>query len=185
MKYLISGLGNMGYEYDGTRHNIGFDVVDFLCKDLEGEWKGATHGDLAEVKYKGRTLLLLKPNTYINLSGKAIRYWLQKEKITVENSLVICDDLNLEFGKPRLRAKGSDGGHNGLKSIQELLETDAYPRLRIGIGAQFGKGKQVNFVLGKWTEDEMAELPHVLKKAADIVKAFAAIGIERAMNGVK
>lgn len=127
MKYLITGLGNIGYEYEGTRHNIGFDVVDFLCKDLEGEWKSVSHGDMAEVKHKGRTLLLLKPNTYMNLSGKAIRYWLQKEKIPTENSMTILDDLNLDFGKLRLRPKGSDGGHNGLKSIQELLETDAYP----------------------------------------------------------
>ncbi len=185
MKYLITGLGNIGYEYEGTRHNIGFDVVDFLCKDLEGEWKSVSHGDMAEVKHKGRTLLLLKPNTYMNLSGKAIRYWLQKEKIPTENSMTILDDLNLDFGKLRLRPKGSDGGHNGLKSIQELLETDAYPRLRIGIGSQFSKGKQVNFVLGKWTEDEAAELPHVLKRAADATKAFVALGMERAMNTIK
>jgi peptidyl-tRNA hydrolase, PTH1 family len=185
MKYLITGLGNIGYEYDGTRHNIGFDVVDFLCKDLEGEWKSVSHGEMAELKHKGRTLLLLKPNTYMNLSGKAIRYWLQKEKIPIENSMAILDDLNLDFGKLRMRAKGSDGGHNGLKSIQELLETDAYPRLRIGIGSQFSKGKQVNFVLGKWTEDEAAELPHILKRAGDAIKAFAALGIDRAMNTMK
>ena len=185
MKYLITGLGNIGYEYEGTRHNVGFDVVDFLCKDLEGEWKSVTHGDMAEVKHKGRTLLLLKPNTYMNLSGKAIRYWLQKEKIPIENSLTILDDLNLDFGKLRMRPKGSDGGHNGLKSIQELLETDAYPRLRIGIGSQFSKGKQVNFVLGKWIEDEAAELPHVLKRAGDATKAFVALGMERAMNTIK
>ena len=182
MKYLITGLGNMGYEYDGTRHNIGFEVVDFLCKNLEGSWRSDHHGDLAEVKYKGRTLILLKPSTYMNLSGKAIRYWLQKEKITLENSLVILDDLNLVFGKQRLRAKGSDGGHNGLKSIQELLGTDAYPRLRIGIGDNFSKGKQVNYVLGKWTEDEKAELPYILEKAAEVIKTFVTIGLERAMS---
>lgn len=182
MKYLIIGLGNIGYEYDGTRHNIGFEAVDFLCKSLEGSWHGDHHGDLAEVKHKGRTLILLKPNTYMNLSGKAVRYWLQKEKILVENSLVILDDLNLEFGKQRLRAKGSDGGHNGLKNIQEVLGSDAYPRLRIGIGDNFSKGKQVNYVLGKWSEGEKAELPRILEKAAEVVKTFVTIGLERAMN---
>lgn len=182
MKYLITGLGNIGYEYDGTRHNIGFEVTDFLCKQLEGEWRNDHHGELAEVKFKGRTLILLKPNTYMNLSGKAIRYWLQKEKILLENSITILDDLNLEFGKQRLRAKGSDGGHNGLKSIQELLGTDAYPRLRIGIGNTFSKGKQVNFVLGKWSEDEKAGLPNILEKATEVIKTFVTIGMERAMN---
>lgn len=182
MKYLITGLGNVGYEYDGTRHNIGFEAVDFLCKQLEGEWRNDHHGELAEVKFKGRTLILLKPNTYMNLSGKAIRYWLQKEKILPENSVTILDDLNLEFGKQRLRAKGSDGGHNGLKSIQEMLGTDAYPRLRIGIGNTFSKGKQVNFVLGKWSEDEKAELSRILEKAAEVIKTFVTIGLERAMN---
>ncbi|MBK7938230.1 MAG: aminoacyl-tRNA hydrolase [Lewinellaceae bacterium] len=182
MKYLITGLGNVGYEYDGTRHNVGFEVVDFLCKQLEGNWRSDHHGDLAEVRFKGRTLILLKPNTYMNLSGKAIRYWLQKEKIPLENSLVILDDLNLTFGKQRLRPKGSDGGHNGLKSIQELLGTDAYPRLRIGIGSDFSKGKQVNYVLGKWTEGESAELPNVLEKAAEVVKTYVTIGLERAMS---
>lgn len=182
MKYLITGLGNIGYEYEDTRHNIGFEAVDFLCKNLEGSWRNDHHGELAEVKYKGRTLILLKPGTYMNLSGKAIRYWLQKEKITLENSLVILDDLNLVFGKQRLRAKGSDGGHNGLKNIQEMLGTDAYPRLRIGIGDNFSKGRQVNYVLGKWSEDEKAELPRILEKAAEVVKTFVTIGLERAMS---
>lgn len=182
MKYLIAGLGNIGSDYVDTRHNIGFDAVDFLCKQLDGSWRNDTHGELAEVKFKGRTLLLLKPNTYMNLSGKAIRYWLQKEKIPVENSLTICDDLNLVFGKLRLRAKGSDGGHNGLKNIQEVLGSDAYPRLRVGIGADFPKGRQVEFVLGKWSEDERAELPRILEKCAETVKAFVSIGLERAMN---
>lgn len=182
MKYLITGLGNVGYEYDGTRHNIGFEVADFLCKQLEGEWKTVSHGEMAEVKYKGRVLLLLKPNTYMNLSGKAIRYWIQKEKIPTENSVVICDDLNLVFSKLRLRAKGSDGGHNGLKSIQELLGTDEYPRLRVGIGNNFSKGRQVDYVLGKWSEDEKAELPHILEKSAETIKALVTIGLDRAMN---
>lgn len=182
MKYLIVGLGNMGSDYDGTRHNIGFDVVDQICKSLEGSWRLDTHGDLAEVKYKGRTLILLKPNTYMNLSGKAVRYWLQKEKIQPENLMIITDDLNLDFGKTRIRPSGSDGGHNGLKSIQELLATTTYPRLRMGIGSTFSKGKQVNFVLGKWSNDEAAELPNIIERAAEAVKTFASIGIDRAMN---
>lgn len=182
MKYLITGLGNIGYEYEGTRHNIGFEAVDFLCKNLEGNWRSDHHGELAEVKFKGRTLILLKPNTYMNLSGKAIRYWVQKEKIPLENCLVVLDDLNLVFGKQRLRPRGSDGGHNGLKNIQELLGTDAYPRLRIGIGNNFSKGRQVNYVLGRWTEDEKAELPRILEKAAEVIKTYATIGLERAMS---
>ena len=182
MKYLITGLGNIGYEYENTRHNIGFDAVDFLCKNLEGTWRQDTHGDLAEVKFKGRTLILLKPNTYMNLSGKAIRYWMQKEKIPVEQTMVILDDLNLDFGKIRIRASGSDGGHNGLKNIQELLGGNVYPRMRLGIGSNFSKGKQVNFVLGKWSEDEKAELHHIVERAAEAVKSFATIGLERTMN---
>jgi peptidyl-tRNA hydrolase, PTH1 family len=182
MKYLIAGLGNIGYEYEQTRHNIGFDVVDFLCQNLEGKWRDDTHGELAEVRHKGRTLILLKPNTYMNLSGKAVRYWLQKEKIPLENLLVVADDLNLPFGKIRMRPNGSDGGHNGLRSIQDLLGTNVYPRMRMGIGADFGKGKQVNFVLGKWTEDERAELPHIVERAAEATKTYAAIGLDRAMN---
>ncbi len=182
MKYLITGLGNIGYTYEHTRHNIGFQVVDYLCRHLEGSWRDDHHGELAEVKFKGRTLILLKPGTYMNLSGKAVRYWLQKEKISLENSLVICDDINLDFGKLRLRGKGSDGGHNGLKNIRELLGTDVYPRLRIGVGSDFGRGRQVDYVLGKWTEDETAELSTITEKAAEVVKAFATIGIARAMN---
>jgi peptidyl-tRNA hydrolase, PTH1 family len=182
MKYLITGLGNIGYEYDNTRHNIGFEVVDQICTSLGGSWRQDTHGDLAEVKYKGRTLVLLKPNTYMNLSGKAVRYWLQKEKLTPENLMVICDDLNLDFGRIRIRPNGSNGGHNGLKSIQELLGTTDYPRMRMGIGSAFSKGKQVNFVLGKWTEDEKAELPNILERAAEAAQTFATIGLDRAMN---
>lgn len=185
MKYLITGLGNVGYEYAGTRHNIGFDAVDLLVRQLEGAWRSDHHGDLAEVRHKGRTLIVLKPNTYMNLSGKAIRYWLQKEKIEPENSLVLCDDLNLDFGKLRLRAKGSAGGHNGLQNIQDVLGSDVYPRLRIGIGSNFSRGRQVDFVLGKWKEDEKAELAIVLERSTEIVKAFVTVGIERAMNVVK
>lgn len=184
MKYLITGLGNVGYEYENTRHNIGFKAVELLCQQLGGTWRVDHHGDLAEVKFKGRTLILLKPGTYMNLSGKAVRYWLQKEKIALENSMVICDDINLQFGKLRLRPKGSDGGHNGLKSIEALLGTDAYPRLRIGIGNTFGPGRQVNYVLGEWAADEVAELTTILEKVAEGIKAFATIGISRAMNNL-
>lgn len=184
MKYLITGLGNIGYEYENTRHNVGFNAIDLLCRQLEGSWHDDHHGELAEVKYKGRALLLLKPNTYMNLSGKAVRYWLQKEKIPMERSLVVCDDINLPFGKLRLRPRGSDGGHNGLKNIQAVLETDVYPRLRIGIGSDFGRGRQVNYVLGEWTEDEAAELPNILEMTADVIKDFSTIGMERAMNNL-
>ncbi|MEZ4892451.1 MAG: aminoacyl-tRNA hydrolase [Saprospiraceae bacterium] len=182
MKYLITGLGNVGSEYNNTRHNVGFDLVDQLCEELGGSWRTDSHGDRAEVKWRGRLLILLKPNTYMNLSGKAVRYWLQKEKLQPENSLVICDDLNLEFGKLRLRPSGSAGGHNGLKNIQEVLGTDAYPRLRMGIGDNFSRGKQVNFVLGKWSEDEKAELRIILDRAVEVVKIFTTLGLQRAMN---
>ena len=182
MKYLITGLGNVGSEYNNTRHNVGFDLVDQLCEELGGSWRTDSHGDRAEVKWRGRLLILRKPNTYMNLSGKAVRYWLQKEKLQPENSLVICDDLNLEFGKLRLRPSGSAGGHNGLKNIQEVLGTDAYPRLRMGIGDNFSRGKQVNFVLGKWSEDEKAELRIILDRAVEVVKIFTTLGLQRAMN---
>jgi PTH1 family peptidyl-tRNA hydrolase len=186
MKYLITGLGNVGYEYAHTRHNIGFDALDVLARQTDATpWRTDHHGDLAEGKYKGRTLVLLKPNTYMNLSGKAVRYWLQKEKIALENSLVVCDDINLVFGKLRLRAKGSDGGHNGLRNIQDLLGTVDYPRLRIGVGNNFSRGRQVDYVLGKWSEDEKAELALLLEKAAATVQAFVTVGLERAMNVAK
>lgn len=172
----------MGRDYDDTRHNIGFDVVDFLAKEQDATWRNDHHGDLAEFKSRGRKFILLKPSTYMNLSGKAIRYWMQKEKIQQENLLVILDDLNLDFGKIRMKTKGSAGGHNGLKSIQELLNTSQYTRLRIGIGSQFGRGKQVNFVLGKWSNDEAAELPNIIEKAAKATLAFGTIGVQRAMS---
>ncbi len=182
MKYLIAGLGNMSAEYDGTRHNIGFEILDFLAKEHGAKWRNDHHGDLAEIKVKGRTLILLKPSTWMNLSGKAVRYWLQKEKIPMENLMVVVDDLNLPFGKIRIRPNGSNGGHNGLKSIQELMATTDYPRLRFGIGAEFGRGKQVNYVLGKWGKDEAAELPNFLKNCADAIISFGTIGLDRAMN---
>ena len=181
MKFLIVGLGNMGADYDDTRHNIGFEVVDAIANESEATWEHKKLGDLSKVKYRGKTLLLLKPSTYMNRSGKAIQYWMQKEKIKKENLLVIVDDLNLQFGKIRLRGKGSDGGHNGLKDIQNYIGAQ-YARIRIGIGDDFRKGQQVDFVLGKWSSEERNDLPNLIKKSVDTVKAFAHIGIGRAMT---
>lgn len=182
MKYLIVGLGNIGAEYDDTRHNIGFDVIDTLAKEFEASFKHEQLGDLAEFRHKGRTFVLLKPSTYVNRSGKAVRYWLQKKKIQKENLLVIIDELNLPFGSQRLRGKGSDGGHNGLKDIDQLTGGNNYARLRIGIGNEFSRGRQVDYVLGKWTKEETEQLPEILDYAAKIVKSFGTIGLGRTMN---
>lgn len=182
MKYLIVGLGNMGAEYDNTRHNIGFDVVDALAKSFEVSFENDQLGDVAEFKFKGRTFVLLKPSTYMNRSGKAIRYWLQKKKIVKGNLLVIVDDLNLEFGKQRLKGKGSDGGHNGLKDINQLLGGNNYARLRIGIGADFSRGRQVDYVLGEWSSEENEKLGEVIEYAVETVKSFGTIGLNYTMN---
>lgn len=184
MKYLIAGLGNIGDEYAMTRHNIGFQVVDHLASQSNATWKNVTLGQITEIKFKGRTLILLKPNTYMNLSGKSVAYWLQKEKIPIENLLVILDEIQLDRGIIRLRGKGTDGGHNGLKDIQEHLSTIEYPRLRVGIGKNFHPGEQVNYVLGKWSSEELKILPPILDSAADAIKSFAAIGLKRAMEQV-
>ncbi len=182
MKYLITGLGNMGAEYDHTRHNIGFEVVDALARAFDVSFRDDYLGDLAELRHKGRTLVLLKPSTYMNRSGKAVRYWLQKLKIPQENLLVILDDLNLPFGKQRLRSKGNHGGHNGLKDIDAMLGNSDYARLRIGIGNDFPKGRQADYVLSPWSEAEASQLPEILQYAADTVKSFATIGVEMTMN---
>lgn len=182
MKYLIVGLGNMGAEYDNTRHNIGFDVVDALAKKFDVTFENDRLGDIGSFKHRGRTFVLLKPSTYMNLSGKAVRYWLQKHKIQVDNLLIIVDDLNLPFGKLRLRGKGGDGGHNGLKSIQQHLGNGKYARLRFGIGNKYSKGRQVDFVLGKWTEEEHVILSELIKKSKDMIISFGAIGLARTMN---
>lgn len=181
-KFLIVGLGNIGSEYVNTRHNIGFKVVDFLAKKAGVEFATVKLGTLAELKVKGRTLLLLKPNTYMNLSGKAVQYWMEKEKIAKENILVITDDLNLPFGTLRIKPKGSDGGHNGLKSIQSVLNTTEYPRFRFGISDDFKKGKQVDYVLGEWDEEEKAKLPERLEVAANAVESFALAGLGNTMT---
>ncbi len=182
LKYLIVGLGNMGAEYDDTRHNAGFLVVDKLAEEFEVTFKDSRLGFVSEFKHKGRTFILLKPTTYMNRSGKAVLYWLQKHNIKVDNLLVIVDDLNLDFEKIRLRGKGSAGGHNGLKDINQVLGGNNYARLRFGIGSDFSKGRQVDFVLGKWSNQEAEKLPELTKKAADIVKSFGAIGLAFTMN---
>lgn len=181
-KYLIVGLGNIGAEYVNTRHNIGFKVVDRLAQQEGSSFETAKLGAMAEVKLKGRTLFLLKPNTYMNLSGKAIKYWLDKENIPVENLLVITDDLNLPFGTIRIKGKGSDGGHNGLKSTQQLLNTADYPRFRFGISDEFKKGQQVNYVLGEWTEEENTKLSERLDTSAEAIKSFVLSGLANTMS---
>ncbi|MDD3003370.1 aminoacyl-tRNA hydrolase [Flavobacterium sp.] len=181
-KFLIVGLGNIGAEYVNTRHNIGFKVLDHLARKENLEFKTVKLGTLAEYKFKGRTLLLLKPNTYMNLSGKAIKYWMDKENIPIENILVITDDLNLPFGTIRIRTKGSDGGHNGLKNTQLVLNTSNYPRFRFGISDEFKKGKQVDYVLGEWDDAEKASLPERLDVAAEIIRSFGTAGLENTMT---
>ncbi len=181
-KFLIVGLGNIGAEYVNTRHNIGFKVVDFLARKEGINFETVKLGALAEYKFKGRTFLLLKPNTYMNLSGKAVQYWMEKEKIPLENVLVITDDLNLAFGTIRIRKKGSDGGHNGLKSIQATLNTTDYARFRFGISDEFKKGKQVDYVLGEWDDAEKAALPERLELASEIIKSFGTAGLENTMS---
>ncbi|CAM3330619.1 Peptidyl-tRNA hydrolase [Flavobacterium longum] len=181
-KFLIAGLGNIGAEYVNTRHNIGFKILDFLASKESLSFETAKLGAIAEYKFKGRTFFLLKPNTYMNLSGKAVKYWMDKENIPLENVLVITDDLNLPFGSIRIRPKGSDGGHNGLKSIQQTLGTADYPRFRFGISDEFKKGQQVNYVLGEWGEDEKTKLPERLELAAEIIKSFGTAGIGNTMT---
>lgn len=181
-KYLIVGLGNIGAEYVNTRHNIGFKIVDFLARKEGITFETVKLGSLAEYKFKGRTFLLLKPNTYMNLSGKAVQYWMEKEKILLENILVITDDLNLSFGSIRIRPKGSDGGHNGLKNINLVLNTQNYTRFRFGISDEFKKGKQVDYVLGDWDDTEKTTLPERLEIASEIIKSFGTAGLENTMT---
>ena len=181
MKYLVAGLGNIGTQYEGTRHNIGFEIVNWLAKEKDVVFKLESQGAIAKIKHRGRILVLLKPSTYMNRSGKAINYWLQKEKIKSENLLVIVDDLNLNFGRIRLRGKGSDGGHNGLKDIIQSIGQN-FARLRMGIGSDFHRGQQVDFVLGKWSDEEKKELPDLIKTGAEVAKSFAAIGLGHTMT---
>jgi len=181
-KFLIVGLGNIGAEYVNTRHNIGFKVLDYFANQEGVSFQTQKLGEVAEFKIKGRTVLLLKPNTYMNLSGKAVKYWLEKENIEKENMLVITDDLNLSFGSIRIKTKGSDGGHNGLKNIQLLLNSTEYPRFRFGISDAFKKGKQVDYVLGEWSLEEKESLKERLSVSSEIIKSFALAGLNNTMN---
>ena len=181
-KFLIVGLGNIGAEYVNTRHNIGFKVLDFFAKKEGIPFETVKLGALAEYKFKGRTFLLLKPNTYMNLSGKALQYWVDKENIPLENVLVITDDLNLSFGTIRIKPKGSDGGHNGLKNINLILNTQNYTRFRFGISDEFKKGKQIDYVLGEWDDTEKEKLTERLELASEIIKSFGTAGLENTMT---
>tara|TARA_R110002049_G_scaffold266170_2_gene442325 strand:- start:306 stop:938 length:633 start_codon:yes stop_codon:yes gene_type:complete len=181
-KFLIVGLGNIGEKYTNTRHNIGFKILDYLAEANEVPFETVKLGDVSTLKIKGRTLILLKPSTYMNLSGKAIKYWLEKENIPLENLLVVTDDLNLPFGSLRLKTKGSDGGHNGLKDTQDKLQTVKYNRFRFGISDEFSKGRQVDYVLGEWSEDEDSKLEERLKTSAELIKSFALAGVNNTMN---
>lgn len=181
-KFLIVGLGNIGAEYVNTRHNIGFKIVDYVASKHDTPFETVKLGAKAEFSIKGRKLILLKPNTYMNLSGKAVQYWMQKENIAKENVLVITDDLNLAFGTIRIKGKGTDGGHNGLKNIQLILNSSEYPRFRFGISDEFKKGQQVDYVLGEWNDVEKEKLPERFEVAKQIVESFALAGLNETMN---
>lgn len=181
-KFLIVGLGNIGPKYESTRHNVGFNILDFFAEKESLIFEYAKLGAITTYKLKGRTFLLMKPSTYMNLSGKAVRYWLEKEKINIENVLVIADDINLPFGAIRIKTKGSDGGHNGLKDIQYYLNTTNYNRFRFGISDTFSKGRQVDYVLGKWSEEDEKLLPERFDMAIEVIKSFGLAGITNTMN---
>ena len=184
MNYLIVGLGNIGVEYANTRHNMGFMVLDAWAQASNVVFESGRYGSTAQISFKGRKFILLKPSTYMNLSGKAVRYWMNEMKIPVENLLVISDDLNIPFGTLRLRKNGSAGGHNGLTNINELIGTQDYARIRVGIGNEFGRGQQVDYVLGALSSEELEEMKDISKRAIEGVKAWATIGADRAMNVV-
>ena len=182
MKYLITGLGNIGAEYANTRHNIGFKILDAFAQASNSSFISMRYGSLSEVKWKGRTFFLLKPSTYMNLSGNAVNYWLQSEKITIENLLVVVDDVALDLGVIRLKGQGSDGGHNGLKHITQVLGHQNYARLRFGIGNDYPQGFQVDYVLGEWEKKEREILPEKIDIAVEAIKSFATTGLGRTMN---
>ena len=181
-KFLIVGLGNIGPAYANTRHNIGFKIVDELAEEHKTTFETEKLGDLATFKLKGKTFILLKPSTFMNLSGKSVKYWMDKENIAVENILVVTDDVNIDFGTIRLKAKGSAGGHNGLKDIQEKLNTQQYARFRFGVGANYSKGRQVDFVLGEWNKEETSFLIERLPTSAKIITSFGTAGLSNTMN---
>ncbi len=182
MKYLIAGLGNIGNEYKNTRHNIGFMILDALAGASNIVFEDHRYGFVAEYRFKGRCFVLLKPSTYVNLSGRAVNFWMKKEAVPLSNLLVVCDDLALPFGAIRLKAKGSDGGHNGLKNITEVLGTDEFARLRFGIGNNFHQGYQVNYVLGQWDKEEEKQLPPLIDSCTEVIRSFGTLGIDRSMN---
>jgi len=182
--FLVVGLGNIGAEYFNTRHNIGFMILDAWAQASNIVFEPARYGDIAVAKIKGREFYLLKPSTYMNLSGNAVRYWIQKLDIPLENVVIICDDLNIPFGSIRMRKSGSDGGHNGLKNIQELIETQNYARIRLGIGNDFEQGRQVDFVLGKFEDEQVTEIQEMSKKIVSGMSTWAFLGIDRAMSQI-
>ena len=182
MKYLIVGLGNIGEEYKNTRHNVGFTVLDAMTMASNSSFTDKRYGAISEIKYKGRNLILLKPSTYMNLSGNAVRYWMTKENIPIENLLIIVDDLAIPLGSIRMRSKGSDGGHNGLAHINSTLGTNEYARIRIGIGNSFNKGAQINFVLGKWDASERKFMEERIAIVVEMIKSFAFSGTELTMT---
>ena len=182
MDYLVAGLGNIGAEYARTRHNMGFMVLDAWAQASNAVFSTERYGDVTQIKFKGRTFHLLKPSTYMNLSGNAVRYWMNKLNLPLENLIVVCDDLNIPFGTIRMRKNGSDGGHNGLKDIQECLETNQWTRIRVGIGNDFARGGQVDFVIGSLSEDEMKEVPQICDRVIEGIRNYSTIGPDRAMN---
>ncbi len=181
-KFLIVGLGNIGEKYENTRHNIGFKILDYFADQEDLTFESEKLGAMSTYKLKGRTFIFLKPSTFMNLSGKAVLYWLNKEKIPLENLLVITDDLNLPFGSIRLKTKGSDGGHNGLRDIQDKLNTTKYNRFRFGISDTFSKGRQIDYVLGEWSNEENEKLSERLDKSVELIKSFALAGVNNTMN---
>ncbi|RAJ11561.1 aminoacyl-tRNA hydrolase [Arenibacter echinorum] len=181
-KFLVVGLGNIGEEYAETRHNIGFKILDSLALEEDFTFETAKLGDVGTFKVKGRSIICLKPSTYMNRSGKAVKYWMDKENIPLENVLIITDDINLSFGTIRLKTKGSDGGHNGLKDIQQYLLTTNYNRLRFGVGSDFGKGKQIDYVLGEWNQEEKDTLIERYERVNALIRSFVLSGVNRTMN---
>jgi len=182
LKYLVFGLGNIGTEYKNTRHNIGFMVLDAFALASNSVFTPQRYASVAEVNFKGKKIILIKPSTYMNLSGKAVNYWMQKEKVPIENCFIISDDIALPFGTIRIKAKGSDGGHNGLSNIIETIGHNKFPRLRFGIGSDFHSGQQVDYVLGEWSSEEKKTLTDRIDKIVEAIKSFTTIGLERTMN---
>ncbi len=181
-KFLIVGIGNIGKEYHDTRHNVGFKILDYFLEECKETYETKKYGQVAKFNFRGKSIILLKPSTFVNLSGKSVRYWLKKEKVDIKNLLVISDDLNLDFGTIRIKSKGSDGGHNGLKDISQILNTSTYPRFRFGIGGNFKKGSQSDYVLSKWNDNEISEFISLESSFIEIIKSFIVSGIDVTMN---